>query len=196
MPPILGRCTGCVMVRALGSRPAYPRCMARTLLSLLLLSLCLSCTREPPEPAAAPTSSASGLTASGYLFVTLTWGDSGLAVTEWRRVEGELPRQRRPVEQAWRLELVDVEGRVAWTKQLVPANQVRGEIEGDGGALKGVHVTQSEATLGVAVPAEAVHGTLRLMGEAWTLPEGDPRRAGREPYSWVELGRATIEERP
>lgn len=168
--------------------------MARMLLSLLLLSLFLSCTREPAEPATAPA--ASDLTASGYLFVTLTWGDSGLAVTEWRRVEGELQRPRRPVEQAWRLELVDIEGRVAWTKQLVPANQVRGETEGDGGALKGVHVTRSEATLGVAVPAEAVHGTLRLMGEAWTLPEGDPRRAGHEPHSWVELGRAKLEVRP
>ena len=167
--------------------------MRALFLVLVALAGAAGCSRDAVEPP--PAVASAGLSASaGHLLLVLELDQDTLRVVSARPLASDLPRFKVPPHESWRLELLDRDGKELWSAPVRAANQVRGEFADESGAITASHVTLSKTTFAAHVPALASGATVRLVGEAWTLPASDHRRDHLAPEAAVELGRAALPE--
>ncbi len=127
-----------------------------------------------------------------HLLVTLRMTPAVLTVLDARQVGFGVPVDRAPEPEPWRVLVEDGQGRTLYLAQLRAPSPVRGEFARPDGTIEVAHGPRWPVTLAVRLPPLRGAATLRLFGQASTLPPEDPRAQGVGPEAMVELGKVAF----
>lgn len=118
--------------------------------------------------------------------VRLSAGEAVLV--DLREVAQPLRRPRARSLLPWKVVVEDAGGVVLFEQEIPAANLVRGEFAGRNGAVEAVHLRVSTASFAVRLPVLAAGATVRFLGRAASLPDGDARRGSARDAAMVMLG--------
>jgi hypothetical protein len=101
-----------------------------------------------------------------------------------RAVDLPLPRRRgKPLEEAWRVDVLDAKGALLYSMPVKDTSEVRGEFPDAQGNLTGVRVKQAKAALTLRLPLLKEASIVRVMNVEAPNAETE---LGQVPYPQVE----------